>query len=376
MKIKGWIAITALLALNLTATAHAAEASNTPLQETFSHLEKAIQNTKTSASGASRSARWSELEHFQTSLWRAMALDPSSVATVPVNEVPKNLFANEINDDLAKQLEDLKKSSKPKEFGVEAEFSQYLSTVQNILSLRKARQFPQARAIAKRGILDNRFDPLAKKFSDEGTFDPKEAWAEIEAETRNVKEQIESRDSFKTNVFGGSNPFVWYAVCALAGFLFGIAGIRIHPDFFRKFAETLDFTTPSATTHSGGVRKLDYAQWLREFEEILSRLKSSQLSHERRIEDLVSTSEKISQQLYSLASDSRIKSEANLEFRMSSVVKGMQSQIDLGQRLQGGDRVQINLMLEHCLNLCDAIENGRVHFDGLRNLDPPAMKTA
>jgi hypothetical protein len=138
----------------------------------------------------------------------------------------------------------------------------------------------------------------------------------------------------------------------------------------------MDSAGPSATTHSGGTQKLDYARWLREFEEILSRLKSSQLSHERRIEDLVGTSERVAQQLISLSSDARIKNEANLEYRFSSIIKGLQGQLDLGQKLQGGDRVQINVMLEHCLKLCDAIEAGSIHYDRNRPSDPPAMKSA
>jgi hypothetical protein len=120
---------------------------------------------------------------------------------------------------------------------------------------------------------------------------------------------------------------------------------------------------PTATTHSVGAAKLDYARWLREFEEILSRLKSSQMTLERRIEDIVQNSEKISQQSLSLYADPRIKNEANLEYRMSTLIREAQHQLDQGQRLRSGDRVQINLMLEHCVKLCDAFEGDQIHYD-------------
>jgi len=288
------------------------------------------------------------------------------IAPVPAQEVPKNLFAAELNVDLANQLEGLKKSPLPKTWGVEAEFSQYLSTVQEILNLRKGRQFPQARAIAKRGILDQKFEPIAKKITPESTTAAStvtESWIDVDENLKSVKDSITPREPGRRELFNTGNTFIWFASVAFLGFLIGIAGFRLSPNFFQKFTSTLESTVPSATTHSGGTQQLDYARWLKEFEEILSRLKSTQLSHERRIEDIVSSSEKITQQLNGLASDARIKNEASLEYRMGSVVRAMQSQFELSQKLQGGDRVQINIMLEHCLNLCDAIEAGAIHYD-------------
>jgi hypothetical protein len=157
---------------------------------------------------------------------------------------------------------------------------------------------------------------------------------------------------------------------AMLGFFLGIAGYRMHPDFFQKILDQFHSNTPTATTHSLGV-KLDYARWLRELEEILSRLKSSQMTLERRIEDIVQNSEKISQHSLSLYADPRIKYAANLEYRMSTLLREVQQQSDQSQRLRTGDRVQVNLMLEHCLKLCDAIETDTIHYDRKKPIEVP-----
>ncbi len=346
-----------------TKTSISHEAPPAGLQEAFSELERAIQSSKDSAT-AENNLQWPEIVRFQSNLWRAMALDPSSIAPVPVNEVPKDLFAAELNASLLEQLEAIKKSPLPRQWGVEAEFSQYLVTVQEIMTLRKARQFPQARAIAKRGILDKKFEPIAKKISPapSNSLSTGAAWAAVDESMKAMKDTVQSRDSIKRDFFGsgngGSNSFPWVFGVVFFGFILGVGATRLNPGLFQKFSNQSQSTVPSATTHSAGTQQLDYARWLKEFEEILIRLKSTQLSHERRIEDIVINSEKISQQLSGLASDARIKNEASLEYRMSSVLRTMQSQFELSQKLQGGDRAQINVMLEHCLSLCDAIESG------------------
>ena len=369
--------IAALISLASTAPALAMESSALNLQESFTQLEKAIQSSKDSIvkNETAHVSNWPELEKFQTSLWRAMALDPLALANVPVNEVPKELFAAELNQDLHDQLENLKKSTLPKTTGAETEFNQYLSTATQILKFRDARQFPQARAIAKRGILDGDFLPLLQKAGHSKSSSTPN-FSQIEDSIRSLKEQVFPKDSLKRELLTNGNSFVWYAVAVLFGFLAGVLGLRQKPDFFQRFAETIDSSVPAATTHSGGTNQLDYARWLKELEEILSRFKTSQLSHERRIEDLVKGNEKLTQQAISLASDARIKNETNLEFRVSNLMKGLQAQAEQGHRLQAGDRAQINIMLEHCFKLCDAIEAGAIHYDRDRPEDPPVIKSA
>ncbi|MBU6153124.1 MAG: hypothetical protein KGP28_02370 [Bdellovibrionales bacterium] len=368
MKIKGWIIIAALAIAGTASRSLGADSQTAELQESFAELERAIQATKDTAA-QERNLHWPEIERFQADLWRAMALDPSVIAPVPANEVPKELFAAELNAALLSKLEEIKKSPLPKQWGVEAEFSQYLVTVQEIMNLRKGRLFPQARAIAKRGFLDNKFEPISKKIAPVGASPsaPGTSWVAVEESMKSMKEAVQTRDSFKREFFGagngGSNNFFWVFVVAFFGFLLGVGATRLSPGFFQKFDPKLQTTVPSATTHSAGTQPLDYARWLKEFEEILIRLKSTQLSHERRIEDIVINSEKITQQLNGLASDARIKNEASLEYRMGSVLRAMQGQFELSQKLQGGDRAQINVMLEHCLSLCDAIEAGSLNFD-------------
>jgi hypothetical protein len=379
MNFKEWIIAGMMSALVTASTGLCTESGTLALQESFTQLEKAIQTAKDSGSHSDSHAgsNWHELEHFQASLWRAMALDPSPLAAVPVKEVPKELFAVELNQDLRQQFAELKKSSLPKQAKAETEFNQYASTVEQVLKFREARQFPLARAIAKRGILDGDFKPLLQKVgSTKDTHSGAPQLSHIEEAVVSLKEQIYPKDAQKRDLFSNGNNFVWFTVVAFLGFFIGIFGQRIHPNFFQRFVDTIDSSVPTATTHSGGTNTLDYARWLKELEEILSRLKTSQVGHERRIEDLVQNSDKMAQQAIALASDARIKNEANLEFRMSALVKGLKSQIEQGQKLQAGDRIQINVMLEHCLKLCDAIEAGAIHYDRTRPIEPPSIKTA
>jgi hypothetical protein len=364
MKINGWIVIAAIVIAGTASRSLGAESQTSGLQESFAELERAIQTTK-EANARESSLHWPEIERFQSDLWRAMALDPSVIAPVPANEVPRELFSAELNASLLSQLEEIKKSPLPKQWGVEAEFSQYLVTVQEIMNLRKGRLFPQARAIAKRGVLDKKFKPISTKITPETQISRtarETPWIAVEDSLKSMRDAVQARDSSKREFFSagssGSNNFLWVFGVALFGFLLGVAATRLNPGFFQKFASNFQNTVPSATTHSAGTQPLDYARWLKEFEEILIRLKSTQLSHERRIEDIVINSEKIAQQLNGLASDARIKNEASLEYRMGSVLRAMQGQFELSQKLQGGDRAQINVMLEHCLSLCDAIESG------------------
>jgi len=382
MKITDWIIIGIIMIAGSASTGLAAglaaDAQSPGLHESFSKLEKAIQSTKeTTVRKSSNQGRWPELEHFQSQLWRAMALDPSAIAAVPVNEVPKELFANELNQDLETRLTALRKSPLPKELGIEAEFSQYLGVVHTILSLRKARRFPEARAIAKRGTLDQRFDPVLKKINDgDARIAPVDPWSEVDEHLKTTKEAMGVKEGWKKEIFTTGNSFIWYALVAIFGFMLGLAGIGRHPKIFNRIFDGVTPSVPTATTHNSSGTRLDYAQWLSEFEEILSRLKSSQLSHERRIEDLVTQSDRIAQQIVALSSDTRIKNEANLEYRMGAIVRNIQHQVELGQKMQTGDRAQINTMLEHCLALCDAIENNAVHYERERAEAPSALKSA
>ena len=367
MKIKNWI-IFGLFALVATASASLGAEPTPSVQQSFTKLEEAIQSAKdqVNESGSHENFHWVELQTFQNLLWRAMALDPSTIAPVPVNQVPKNLFAVELNAELDQRFAELKKSARPHEFKADEEFAQYVTVVERILGQRHMRQFPQARGTAKRGTLDSVYQPLSKKFTSEAESISIPAIAQIETQTHALKDLMDvpsQKEAAKKELFANGNHFIWYMVTAIFGFFLGLACYRMNPDFFQKFLNQFDSTAPTATTHSVGAKKLDYARWLRELEEILSRLKSSQMTLERRIEDIVQNSEKISQHSLSLYADPRIKNEANLEYRMSTLVREVQHQFDQSQRLQAGDRVQVNLMLEHCLKLCDAIESNAIHYD-------------
>ncbi len=383
MKLKRWTLWSLTLVIVNAAPSFGSENGSTLLQEQFTKLDSAIQSAKEQVSEKPihKGFHWNELEAFQAMLWRSMALDPSTVVPVPPLQVPKDLFANELNAELTKQLNNLKKSDIPRQFHVIEEFNQYIQTVEKLVAQRHLRQFPQVRAFAKRGYLDSAYLPLKSKLASSVDVTASvdiPALKDIEESAKNLKAQLDtpSKDSGKKDVFTNGTQFVWYMVAAVFGFFFGLAGYRMNPDFFQKFLDQVDSNAPTATTHSAGAQKLDYARWLREFEEILSRLKSSQLTLERRIDDIVQNSEKISQHSLSLYADARIKNEANLEYRMSSLVRDVQNQFDQSQKLQSGDRIQINNMLEHCLKLCDAIETNAVHLDRVKLSELPDHRSA
>lgn len=345
------------------------------IEGAFVALEKAVKEGREKHQESS--GGWKELERFQTALWRAMALDPAPGAAVPVREVPKELFAAELNQDLRTQFEALEKSPIPEQSGAGPEFKQYLATAGQILSLRESRQFPQARAIAKRGILDHDFKPLLTRVH--AIKDPAQAapaWHAIEEGVRTLKEQVYPKDPQKRDLINSGNQFIWYTVVAFLGFFVGVLGIRVKPDFFQRFTETLESAAPATGAPSGSSHALDYALWLKELEEILNRLRSSQIGHERRIEDMVQQADQMVQHAQGLAVDARIKNEPNLDFRMSGLVKQLRTQMEHGQKLKSGDRVQITMMMEHCLKLCDAVEAGAIHYDRTRPESPPTLRSA
>ena len=383
MKINGWIVFSLIAAFGTASSALASESNANSVQENFTQLDSAIQAAKQQVNGheTNQSFHWVELENFQSNLWRAMALDPSTVVPVPPAQVPKDLFANELNAELVKQITKLKKSEVAKEYHVEEEFSQYIQMAEKLVAQRRIRQFPQVRAFAKRGYLDSAFLPLKSKLAstnEASTSLEVPALKTIEEQAKVLRAQMSSppKENVKKEVFTNGTQFIWVMVAAIFGFFFGLAGYRMNPDFFQKLLDQFDSHAPTATTHSAGAVKLDYARWLREFEEILSRLKSSQLTLERRIEDIVQNSEKITQHSLSLYADARIKNEANLEYRMSSLVRDVQNQFNQSQKLQAGDRIQVNSMLEHCLKLCDAIESNAIHLDRVKLSEIPEHRSA
>jgi hypothetical protein len=365
MKFKGWFISGLVTVVALGATALSATSGNDE-KEITEALKQLRKSPSAPASG------WPELEKFQFSLWKSMALDPAATTLVPVKLVPKELFAEELTTDLNQQLEVIKQSEFPKNVKAQAEFEQYLKTVRAILGFRIARNFPQARAIAKRGTLDEHYFKLMKKINGtsvaSGSFaSNEEALHKIENYLQAVKEskpQVQSQTDAKKSPFTNGNQFIWAALIALIGFAFGITAIRMSPEFFEKFISsniTDKFTdsTANAATHTN---QLNYARWLSEFEGLLSKLKATQLTHERRIEEVYKHSEKLSQFASALCADPRIKSEVNLEFRMTNLLRELHQQLDQAGELKSGDRAQIHLTLEHCLKLCDAIESGGVVY--------------
>ncbi len=380
MRITDWIVGACMLTLAMSARSLGAENKITLNQE-IDQIEQQLKSAQNSKSNNT----WIELELFHHNLWRAMALDPSVVAAVPINQVPKNLYSDELNTELSKQLDALKKSTHAKEIILKEEFDQYIRLAEIMIHFRKIRQFPQARALAKRGALDEAYQALMIKFNSTPIKSDTIANSAYLAPLQNIREYVnaEEKEAPKTVAFTNGNKFIWFALTAVFGFFLGIAAYRSTPDFFQNFIKFAESAAQPATTHPGSQQKLDYARWLREFEEILSRLKSSQLTHERRIEDISIHSKKLTHQAQSLHADARIKNEANLEYRMSNLIREIQTQSEQSNKLRAGSRAQFHIMLEHCLHLCDAIETDSIHYDrkkAAKERDsmttPPAMKTA
>lgn len=372
MKFKGWI-IAGLVSVAFSATALSA-VSNVSEKD----VDDAIQTLKHNSEHTD--SVWPELEKFQASLWKAMALDPGPITVVPVKLVPKELFAEELTTDLSQQLEAIKQSNLPKTLSAQYEFEQYLFTVRKIIAHRISRQFPQARAYAKRGTLDEQYSKLLKKMKSNSTSSNVNAQAEA---VQKVESYFQAINEHKTAVenkkqpFLNGNQFIWAALIALIGFAIGITAIKMNPEFFEKHIlskvhEQFSDTAPAAT-HTN---RLNYARWLREFEELLAKLKATQITHERRIEEVYKHSEKLNQFATALCSDARIKSEANLEFRMSNLLRELHQQLEQTNELKSGDRAQIHVTLEHCLKLCDAIEAGGIDYHPQQTVQPPQIKQA
>jgi hypothetical protein len=367
MKFKGWI-IVGLVSVAFSATALGAVSSISEHD-----VSDALQTLKNNSEQVD--SVWSELEKFQVSLWKSMALDPGPITVVPVKLVPKELFAEELTTDLSQQLEAIKQSNLPKTLNAQFEFEQYLFTVRKIIAHRISRQFPQARAYAKRGTLDEQYSKLIKKMKagtlSSGVSAQADAVQKIETYFQNFKDN-KTAIEHKKNPFANGNQFIWSALIALIGFAIGITAIKMNPEFFEKYilakVHAQFSNTAPAATHTN---QLNYARWLREFEELLAKLKVTQFTHERRIEEVYKHSEKLNQFATALCADARIKNEANLEFRMSNLLRELHQQLEQTNELKTGDRTQIHVTLEHCLKLCDAIESGGIEYPRESTSQPP-----
>lgn len=366
MKFKGWI-FAGLVSVAFGATALSAVSNN---EHEVSDALQVLKNNSEHTDSV-----WPELEKFQASLWKSMALDPGPITLVPVKLVPKELFAEDLTTDLSAQLEVIKQSNLPKTLNAQFEFEQYLFTVRKIIAHRISRQFPQARAYAKRGTLDEQYVKLLKKMkagTTSGVVNSQaEAVQKIETYFQNLKDNKTAMET-KKNPFLNGNQFIWAALIALIGFAIGITAIKMNPEFFEKHilekVQSQFSDTAPAATHTN---QLNYARWLREFEELLAKLKVTQFTHERRIEEVYKHSEKLNQFATALCADARIKNEANLEFRMSNLLRELHQQLEQANELKTGDRAQIHVTLEHCLKLCDAIESGGIEYHPQQAGQPP-----
>lgn len=299
---------------------------------------------------------WPDLQSFHHQLFRAMAMDPAPGAAVPPSQVPKELWSNALNEELTKKFEEIKESKVATSLHVEKEFEDYSNTVTEMMSLRTTRQFPQARALAKKGQFDDRYEQIMKALavnSAAGFSGAAGTEAKGPKDLKKLDDTIKNLQSAVEAEMGARHPFlsggkfILYAAFAL---LSAMVGILVH----KKIDPAKIARAPKPIRIN-----LNYEQWLQEFEVHLSHLKATQQSQERRMEELVNQSEKISRQALALYADARIQADANVEHRMNNLLCEIQQNFEESKKFQASDRVPVREALGHALKLCDVIESLR-----------------
>lgn len=336
---------------NPIATETSAQQAIRELQEAHDALEEW---------NAPSTPHWSELEAFHQSLWRAMALDPTQPVIVPASEVPKALYSNVLTAELEKQLQAAKISPMGISQQDSAEWKAYLATAEEILKYRQERDFPEARAIAKRGKLDQDWKALIQKL--ETPDSPKSSVLEKISSSLSAIEALDQQQSIEQASEKSKNKLwqnltfgFWALATALGfglGFLFKTVSHRLIP-------RRRDLTAPTQNQKSEKP-VLDYSSWLQELETQLTRYKTIQMAQERRLIEILRTNERLVQQAKSLHADARIQNEANLELRTGVLVRDIEFQWDQSQKLAAQEKTSVTPVIEHCLQLCDAIEADQI----------------
>ena len=100
-----------------------------------------------------------EVTDFQFYMWRSFAFDPDG-AKVPKSEGPA-LTASQVTEDLENRFFLIKTASWHIQQGVSDEFNNYIAVCEEIVELRKKRLYADARAIARRGELEQAYQRLS-----------------------------------------------------------------------------------------------------------------------------------------------------------------------------------------------------------------------
>lgn len=113
-----------------------------------------------------------EVSDFQFYMWRSFAFDPDG-AKVPKSEGPA-LTASQVTEDLENRFFLVKTASWPNQQAVSDEFNNYIAVCEEIIELRKKRLYAEARAIARRGELEQAYQRLFDAIESRGITGPVE----------------------------------------------------------------------------------------------------------------------------------------------------------------------------------------------------------
>ncbi len=341
----------------------AAQSNDLWMEKLASEIQKTRETFKASQNQAASTVhiqtaavRWDLLEEFQTNLFRSMALDPGP-GTAPPSEVPSHLFAAALNEQLQKQFEQLRQSDLATTLGVQKEFEAYMEPASQVIALRNDRKFPEARNIAKRGILESAYNAFtaalrAKRSSIQTATDFSTQQNSLRLAEQLAKVDILLSDSSQKSPFAGGSRFTGFALCLAIGFAIGDA-VRRKLLLQKKEKGAV----PSELLNPEAAATFDYANWLLEFEVVLARVRNSQQGLDRRAAELQTNSERLSQLALALYASPRTQEDPELEYRVSNILREAQKTLEAAKKVATHEKIPVQDVVLHSLKICDYMES-------------------
>jgi hypothetical protein len=341
-------------------SAHAAEAAD------CAKLQSLLTPTRSPASVRMK-AEWTELESFHQDLWRAMALDPGIVS---IDQVPDALQSKNLSEKLERKFEDLSNSVLIQKYGLEQPFAEYVDVVSQILALRREQKFINARAIAKKGLLDNAYHSLISALndaqqSDEGMVLPMMS-AETERKLKDVLSQMASNltppsvssskkadsaasvgsgavadtthpvaavaqaESTNTASAPAKTSSPRYSLSALWAILGFLLGIPFGAVFYRAILadpSIIGIASGGAKAGHPAFEQFDFAQWLRGFRERVAhyrKLRSDSEGALRQVQPYLADATRLYRKYYQETRESHYRGKfTDLELATSELVNSL-----------------------------------------------------
>lgn len=347
-----------------------------------------LQNILTSGRSAAvlrMKSEWTELNAFHQELWRSMALDPG---IVPVAKVPEGLQSKNLNEKLEKKFEELSTSALIQKYGIEQPFAEYVDVVSQILALRRDQKFINARAIAKRGLLDNAYHALVAALNDaqqadEGILLPVMS-NDTEKKLKEVLQQISlvaQSQAKPAPVVIAKAPQVLEAAptqntsqpsprSVVLGFILGLpfGGLIVYLFTSKKSPAQIEAKTALASVHPITVPpfneakpqsqlksgNFDFAQWLRDFRELVGqyrKLRSENESTLNEVQPFLGDAAKLYRKYYQETRESHYRGQfTDLELATGELIGS------LSELLNHSD-AQCQAMIRHLAVLAEAIQS-------------------